>query len=129
MKTYTILLSMLVALSVQAEKYTIYWYEDKEVTDYSVDITCVETGFGTLKRFASSGNPEYTVELPDGLTYNIKVIAYSSDSIPAVSNTLVIRTKRPTPQVKAKEPVIRAKRVEDEPIVDSIIPARKQRRD
>ena len=129
MKTYTILLSMLLALSVQAEKYTIYWNEDKNVTDYSVDITCIETGFGTLKRFTSSGNPEYTVELPDGLTYNIKVIAYSSDSIPAVSNTLVIRTKRPTPQVKAKAPVIRAKRVEDEPIVDSTVSTRKQRRD
>ena len=129
MKTKTILLSMLLALSVQAEKYTIYWTNDETVSDYSVDITCVETGFGTLKRLANVGVPEYTVELPDGLTYNIKVIAYSSDSIPAVSNTLVIRTKRPTPQVKAKAPIIRAKRVEDEPIVDSIVPARKQRRD
>lgn len=128
MKTKTILLSMLLALSVQAEKYTIYWTNDETVSDYSVDITCVETGFGTLKRLANIGVPEYTVELPDGLTYNIKVVAYSSDSIPAVSNTLVIRTKRPTPQVKAKAPIIRAKRVEDEPIVDSTITTRKQRR-
>ena len=128
MKIKTTLLSMLLALSVQAEKYTIYWTNDETVSDYSVDITCVETGFGTLKRFANVGVPEYTVELPDGLTYNIKVIAYSSDSIPAVSNTLVIRTKRPTPQVKAKAPVIRAKRVEDEPIVDSTVTTRKQRR-
>jgi hypothetical protein len=128
MKIKTTLLSMLLALSVQAEKYTIYWTNDETVSDYSVDITCVETGFGTLKRFANVGVPEYTVELPDGLTYNIKVIAYSSDSIPAVSNTLVIRTKRPTPQVKAKAPIIRAKRVEDEPIVDSTITTRKQRR-
>ena len=128
MKIKTTLLLMLLALSVQAEKYTIYWTNDETVSDYSVDITCVETGFGTLKRFANVGVPEYTVELPDGLTYNIKVIAYSSDSIPAVSNTLVIRTKRPTPQVKAKAPIIRAKRVEDEPIVDSTVTTRKQRR-
>jgi len=58
-----ILLALLLAVNVQAEKYVIYWDGDPDITNYSIEQSNIETGFGTMKRFGTvkEGTQEYTV--------------------------------------------------------------------
>ena len=132
MKIYTILLTTLLALSVQAERYVIYWDGDPNITNYSIDVSNIETGFGTMKRFGtvSEGTQEYPVELGAGLSYTIKIIGYDNFGNQSISNTLVIKTKKDKPAPRTKPLIIKARKAEeDEPIVDSTVSTRKQRRD
>lgn len=116
-----LLLTMLLAINVQAEKYEIYWDGDPDIISYSIEQSNVETGFGTMKRFGSvkQGTQQYTVDLAAGLTYTIKIRGYDSFGNIVESNTLTIRTKKETPAPKLKPFVIKARRIEeklDEPL-------------
>ena len=93
-----------------AEKYTIYWDGDVNIKRYSVDVSCVETGFGTMNRISSTPNPEFTFNLIDGFNYTVKVIAYDNQGGYVISNTIKINTKNKTPISKIKPPVIKLKK-------------------
>ena len=107
-----ILLALLLAINVQAEKYVIYWDGDPDITNYSIEQSNVETGFGTMKRFGTvkEGTQEYTVDLANGLSYTIKIRGYDNFGNVVESNTLVIKTKKDKPAPKIKPLVIKARR-------------------
>ena len=111
-----LLLAMLLAINVQAEKYEIYWDGDPDIISYSIEQSNVETGFGTMKRFGSvkQGTQQYTVDLAAGLTYTIKIRGYDNFGNVVESNTLVIKTKKDKPTPKVKPLVIKARRLEEE---------------
>jgi len=111
-----ILLALLLAINVQAEKYVIYWDGDPDITNYSIEQSNVETGFGTMKRFGTvkEGTQEYTVDLANGLSYTIKIRGYDNFGNVVESNTLVIKTKKDKPAPKIKPLVIKARRLEEE---------------
>ena len=68
MKTKIIALLCALAVNVQAEKYVIYWDGDPDITNYSIEQSNIETGFGTMKRFGTvkEGTQEYIVDLANG---------------------------------------------------------------
>ena len=111
-----ILLALLLAVNVQAEKYVIYWDGDPDITNYSIEQSNIETGFGTMKRFGTlkQGTQEYTVDLANGLSYTIKIRGYDNFGNVVESNTLVIKTKKDKPAPKVKPLVIKARRLEEE---------------
>lgn len=111
-----ILLALLLAVNVQAEKYVIYWDGDPDITNYSIEQSNIETGFGTMKRFGTvkEGTQEYTVDLANGLSYTIKIRGYDNFGNVVESNTLVIKTKKDKPAPKVKPFVIKARRLEEE---------------
>ena len=111
-----ILLALLLAINVQAEKYVIYWDGDPDITNYSIEQSNIETGFGTMKRFGTvkEGTQEYTVDLANGLSYTIKIRGYDNFGNVVESNTLVIKTKEDKPAPKIKPLVIKARRLEEE---------------
>ena len=111
-----ILLALLLAVNVQAEKYVIYWDGDPDITNYSIEQSNIETGFGTMKRFGTvkEGTQEYTVDLANGLSYTIKIRGYDNFGNVVESNTLVIKTKKDKPTPKVKPLVIKARRLEEE---------------
>ena len=128
-----ILLALLLAINVQAEKYVIYWDGDPDITNYSIEQSNIETGFGTMKRFGTvkEGTQEYTVDLANGLSYTIKIRGYDNFGNMVESNTLVIKTKKGKPAPKVKPLVIKARRLEEEldelPIIN--LPTGSRRRD
>ena len=128
-----ILLALLLAVNVQAEKYVIYWDGDPDITNYSIEQSNIETGFGTMKRFGTvkEGTQEYTVDLANGLSYTIKIRGYDNFGNMVESNTLVIKTKKDKPAPKVKPLVIKARRLEEEldelPIIN--LPTGSRRRD
>ena len=111
-----LILSLLLAINVQAEKYVIYWDGDPDITNYSIEQSNIETGFGTMKRFGTvkEGTQEYTVDLANGLSYTIKIRGYDNFGNVVESNTLVIKTKKDKPAPKIKPLVIKARRLEEE---------------
>ena len=111
-----ILITLLLAINVQAEKYVIYWDGDPDITNYSIEQSNIETGFGTMKRFGTvkEGTQEYTVDLANGLSYTIKIRGYDNFGNVVESNTLVIKTKKDKPTPKVKPLVIKARRLEEE---------------
>lgn len=111
-----ILLALLFAVNVQAEKYVIYWDGDPDITNYSIEQSNIETGFGTMKRFGTvkEGTQEYTVDLANGLSYTFKIRGYDNFGNVVESNTLVIKTKKDKPAPKVKPFVIKARRLEEE---------------
>ena len=128
-----ILLALLLAINVQAEKYVIYWDGDPDITNYSIEQSNIETGFGTMKRFGTvkEGTQEYTVDLANGLSYTIKIRGYDNFGNVVESNTLVIKTKKDKPAPKIKPLVIKARRLEEElnePLIINL-PSDKKRRD
>jgi len=104
-----LIIGALAIITVQAEKYTIFWDRDENIEKYSVDVSCVETGFGTMNRVGNALYPEFTVDLMDGFNYTIKVIAYDKQGKYAVSNTLKIKTKSNNKNIQVKPPIIRIK--------------------
>jgi len=130
MKTKIIALLCALAVNVQAEKYVIYWDGDPDITNYSIEQSNIETGFGTMKRFRTvkEGTQEYTIDLANGLSYTIKIRGYDNFGNVVESNTLVIKTKKDKPAPKVKPFVIKARKVEedDQPLTIDI-PARSRR--
>ena len=128
-----ILLALLLAVNLQAEKYVIYWDGDPDITNYSIEQSNIETGFGTMKRFGTvkEGTQEYTVDLANGLSYTIKIRGYDNFGNVVESNTLVIKTKKDKPAPKVKPLVIKARRLEEEldelPVIN--LPTGSKRRD
>lgn len=111
MKKYIIFITYILLINITyAEKYTIYWEGDVNLKGYSVDVSCVETGFGTMNRVSNIPNPEFTFNLIDGFNYTIRVIAYNNQGGYVISNTIKINTKNKTPILKVKPPVIKLKK-------------------
>lgn len=103
---------LLIAINVQAEKYTIYWDSNPDITEYFMNTVCLETGFGTIKRFGSinSDTIEYTVDLLDGMTYNIMIRGFQSNGGWVDSNKLTIKTKKAPVMKKTAAPVIKVRK-------------------
>lgn len=133
MKLYSTVVAMLIALNAHAEKYMIYWDGDPNITNYSIEQSNIETGFGTMKRFGSvkEGTQEYTVDLANGLSYTIKIRGYDNFGNVVESNTLVIKTKKDKPAPRVKPLFIKARKVEETldelPVIN--LPAGPKRRD
>lgn len=129
-----ILLSFLLAttLNCNADKYVIYWDGDPNITDYSIEQSNIETGFGTMKRFGNikEGTQEYTVDLAAGLTYTIKIRGYDNFGNMVESNTLTIKTRKEKPTPTVKPFIIKARKVEeDDQPINVNVPTRTRRRD
>jgi len=129
-----ILLPFLLAatLNCYAEKYVIYWDGDPNITDYSIEQSNIETGFGTMKRFGNikEGTQEYTVDLAAGLTYTIKIRGYDNFGNMVESNTLTIKTRKEKPTPTVKPLIIKARKVEeDDQPINVNVPTRTRRRD
>jgi len=90
---------LLLSLTSYADTYNISWSEDELAEEYTLNITCVETGFGKIRKF--SGNiTSYKLECNNDYTYKIYVIPHGKAQTGPSSNVITIMPKKSKPVIK-----------------------------